>query len=143
MTDSTQYGHADATFQAAGGEPGLQKLAQDFYQIVNTDPKMAELKTMHDEGALAQSADKLYRFLCGWMGGPKRYRERYGPIDIMRAHDHLSISEATAGQWMSAMEQAIAKQGYPKDLRDYLCQQLRVPVDRLLARHQSRAQNTQ
>lgn len=142
MNTTPPYGQGNATFLAAGGEPGLKKLAHDFYQIVATSPETVALKNMHSEG-FDLSADKLYRFLCGWMGGPKRYSERYGPMGILRSHNHLAISRKHGEQWLWAMRQAIAKQDYPNDLSEYLSQQLKIPVERIIASHQSRSHGTQ
>jgi len=142
MVQQPQFGIGDATFQAVGGEDDIKKLVNAFYDIVASDPKTADLNAMHG-GELDASRDKLYRFLCGWMGGPKRYREKYGPIDIQDSHAHLVIKQQDRDQWLWAMEQAISRQSYPPDLAEYLLKQLTVPADRILARHQSRSQSAQ
>ncbi|MGB1580523.1 MAG: globin, partial [Nevskiales bacterium] len=79
------------------------------------------------------SRDKLARFLCGWMGGPRRYAEKYGPINIPGAHSHLGIGPAERDQWLHCMEEALAMQDYPDSLKQYLAEQLAVPAGRILA----------
>ncbi|BFM06163.1 group II truncated hemoglobin [Halioxenophilus aromaticivorans] len=128
------YGQADATFLAVGGEAGVWQLVNDFYDIIGTSDATQALKQMHADD-LTENRDKLARFLCGWMGGPKRYRERYGPINILHSHQHLPISQAHHDQWLWAMQQAIAKQGFPESLARYLMQQLTMPANRILAQH--------
>ncbi|MEO1204557.1 MAG: globin, partial [Pseudomonadota bacterium] len=81
------YGSGDASFQAAGGEAGIVKLVDDFYARMGTDPRFATIYAMHPDDKVV-SRDKLARFLCGWLGGPKLYHEKYGAIGIPRVHAH-------------------------------------------------------
>ena len=99
------YGDGDASFQAAGGEAGLLRLVDDFYDLMETRPYAATIRAMHPPD-LTVARDKLARFLCGWLGGPKRYQERYGSISIPGSHAHLDVdadardgdAEARVGQ---------------------------------------------
>ena len=80
---------------------------------------------------LTVSRDKLARFLCGWMGGPRRYREKYGPITIPGAHAHLGVTAKERDQWLACMAKALAARDYPDSLVDYLLTQLAVPAERI------------
>ena len=60
-------------------------------------------------GDLTVSIDKLARFLCGWMGGPKRYSEKYGGIAIPPAHSHLPVGESEKQAWLDCMREALDK----------------------------------
>ena len=122
------YGQADTTFQAAGGEAGVRRLVDDFYDIMEHDPRYQAIWSWHPEDRAA-SRDKLARFLCGWMGGPRLYQEKYGPISIPGVHRHLRVTDAEVAQWLGCMSQAIARQGYPTALADYLLAQLAVPAE--------------
>lgn len=127
-----RYGYQDATFQAAGGEPGIRRLVDDFYKIMSSDPRFRRIFDWHPEAELA--ADKLARFLCGWMGGPKRYREKYGAINLPGAHGHLPITGVEKNMWLDCMREALELQDYPEDLKQYLMVQLSVPAERVRAR---------
>ena len=70
-----EYGKEDQTFQAAGGIDGIQQLVEDFYAVMSNKHSAAVIRHMHPDD-LAASIDKLARFFCGWMGGPKRYSEK-------------------------------------------------------------------
>jgi len=126
------YGDGDATFQACGGEAGLRKLVEDFYAAMDTLPIAARIRALHPPD-LDVSIDKLARFLCGWTGGPKRYSEKYGPIQIPVAHAHLPVGAAERDAWLACMQHALARQPYPQDLTEYLMEQLFVPADRIRA----------
>ena len=66
------YGQLDATFQAAGGETGIRELVDRFYDLMTSNPDYKALANLHPQFD-EQTRDKLARFLCGWMGGPRRY----------------------------------------------------------------------
>ena len=122
------YGTGDASFQAAGGEPGLRRLVDDFFDRMGSDERFATIHAMHppDEEV---SRDKLARFLCGWLGGPKRYQEKYGAIGIPRVHAHLAIATPERDQWLTCMAEAVAEQSFAEDFKDYLIKQLAVPAE--------------
>ena len=100
---------------------------------MEVEPAAAKVRAMHPAD-LATSRDKLARFLCGWLNGPNRYREKYGPISIPGSHAHLSISERERDAWLLCMERAIAKQPYSDAFRHYLYAQLSVPANRVVNR---------
>jgi hemoglobin len=124
------YGDGDATFQACGGEAGLRRLVESFYAQMASLPEARTILRMHPED-LTTSIDKLARFLCGWTGGPRRFAEKYGSIQIPRAHRHLPIHESERDAWLLCMKHALAEQPYPDDLKQYLIEQLFVPAERI------------
>jgi len=132
MTTIPLYGFSDASFKAAGEEAGIRKLVDDFYQFMDELPQAVIIRAMHKPD-LISSRDKLTLFLCGWMGGPKLYHEKYGGINIPRDHAHLAIGEAERDAWLMCMEKAIAKQNYAPAFADYLLSQLRIPAERIFA----------
>ena len=95
------YGDGDATFRACGGEAGLRRLVERFYAEMDTLPEARRIRRLHPPD-LEVSIDKLARFLCGWTGGPKRYSEKYGPIRIPVAHQHLPVLQTGVIQQMIA-----------------------------------------
>lgn len=127
---SPPYGHEDTSFQAAGGSAGIQRLVDDFYREMDELPEAAAIRRMHPKD-LAVARDKLARFLCGWLGGPKHYDEKYGPIHIPRAHAHFRIGAAERDAWLLCMQTAIALQPFREDFRAYLLRELRVPAQRV------------
>lgn len=128
-SNTREYGDGDTSFQAAGGEAGLRRLVDDFYDIMDTLPQARTIRAMHPAD-LTVSRDKLARFLCGWLGGPLLFREKYGPIHIPKAHSHLPIGEAERDAWLACMELALAKQPYAEDFKAYLLEELFTPAER-------------
>jgi hemoglobin len=128
---SPRFGVKDASFQAAGGVEGIRQLVDDFYRIMDESAEASGIRRLHPSN-LTTSRDKLARFLCGWLGGPRLYSAKYGPISIPEVHAHLNIGEAERDAWLSCMEKAAALQSYSSEFTAYLLAQLRVPAQRVL-----------
>ena len=48
MTPAPTYGIGDASYQAAGGIAGLQRLVADFYRLMDKQPEAADLRPVLD-----------------------------------------------------------------------------------------------
>ena len=123
-----QYGILDASFQAAGRETGIRKLVDDFFDRMGSDQRFRTIWDMHPDDKEI-SRDKLARFLCGWLVGPKLYREKYGSISIPRAHEHLAIATPERDQWLMCMSETVAEQPFDETFKTYLMEQLFVPAE--------------
>lgn len=123
------YGQGDVSFTAAGGFEGIKQLVDAFYDAMETLPQAKNIRDMHNPD-LTESRDKLTRFLTGWLGGPKLFSEKYGPIRIPVAHRHLDIGPAERDAWLACMQIAVNAQPYLQDFRNYLMTQLYVPAER-------------
>ncbi|MCA9710921.1 MAG: group II truncated hemoglobin [Myxococcales bacterium] len=125
------WGEGDASFLAAGGVEGITALVDRFYAHMDALPQARVIRQMHPED-LGPSRDKLARFLCGWLGGPRRYQERYGPIRIPMAHARFPIGEAERDAWLLCMQRALEEQPYDEGFKAYLLRQLAVPAQRIV-----------
>jgi hemoglobin len=127
-SDNRPYGTGDASFQAAGGVAGIRQLVDDFFDRMGSDERFAPIYNMHPDDKEV-SRDKLALFLCGWLGGPKLYNEKYGAIGIPRVHAHLAIATAERDQWLTCMGETVALQPFAADFKTYLMEQLYVPAE--------------
>lgn len=132
-SEQPRYGDGDTSFRAAGGETGIRRLVDDFYELMEQLPETQEIRAMHPAD-LTQSRDKLARFLSGWLGGPRLYHEKYGPIRIPSAHAHLNIGTKQRDAWLSCMHQALEQQPYATRFKVYLIEQLAIPAERCRTR---------
>ena len=128
-TPAAPYGSGDASFRAAGEERGIRQLVDDFYDTMETLDQAVTIRQMHPAD-LTVSRDKLARFLCGWLGGPKLYRQKYGPIKIPQVHSHLDIGPEERDAWLKCMEHALQKQPYAESFKQYMLRELFTPADR-------------
>jgi hemoglobin len=126
--DHRPYGSGDSSFQAAGAEAGIRMLVNNFFDRMQSDERFATIFAMHPQD-IEISRDKLARFLCGWLGGPKLYQEKYGAIGIPRVHAHLAIGSAERDQWLTCMAESVDEQRFAPEFRKYLMEQLYVPAE--------------
>lgn len=129
IENKPQYGVGDASYRAAGGEVGIRKLVDDFYDAMERLPEALKIRKMHPDDSTV-SRDKLTLFLCGWLGGPRFYAQKYGPIRIPQAHSHLEIGRSERDAWLRCMEEALKEQPYAEEFKKYLLEQLYVPAER-------------
>ncbi|WP_305460673.1 group II truncated hemoglobin [Photobacterium leiognathi] len=127
-TQAPVYGLGDSTLQAAGGEQGVKKLVDAFYYYMDTIPVAAKVRAMHNPD-LSESKAKLTTFLIGWMGGPSRYAELYGSINIPGAHSHLDIGLEEKNAWLLCMQKALDDQPYEETFKRYVMVQLSFPAE--------------
>ena len=128
IDDKQRYGIGDASFQAACGEAGIRRLVDTFFNRMSSDTRFATIYAMHPDDNV-MSRDKLARFLCGWLGGPRLYNEKYGGISIPRVHQHLAIATPERDQWLTCMAESVDEQPFDPEFKRYLMEQLYVPAE--------------
>ena len=118
MSDDVQAGSADpaTAYDWIGGEAAVRGLVDRFYDLMDLEPVYAGLRALHPQD-LQGSRDKLHWFLCGWLGGPALYVERFGHPRLRARHLPYAIGIAERDQWMACMQQAMEDQGLPELLR--------------------------
>ena len=103
-------------FDWIGGEPRVRALVDRFYDLMDIEPSYRELRAAH--GSLLDDArDKLFWFLCGWLGGPSYYEDRFGHPRLRMRHMPFAIGILERDQWLACMDQAMVETGVPEDLR--------------------------
>lgn len=128
---SVPFGVGDASFQAAGGEAGLERLVRDFYLIMDEHENAMSVRRLYPEN-LDESRERLTAFFCGWLGGPRRYAEKFGSINIPQFHRRWVVGPTERDTWLQCMAQAVARQHYSADFANYLLMQLQVPAERIV-----------
>jgi hemoglobin len=102
-------------YERLGGEAGVRALVDRFYDLMDLEPAYAGIRALHP-GSLDGSRDKLFWFLCGWLGGPNHYIERFGHPMLRARHLPYAIGIAERDQWMACMMQAMQDQGVDEAL---------------------------
>lgn len=106
-------------YELIGGEDGVRRLVDRFYDLMDTDPEVHGIRAMHPPD-LRTSREKLYLFLTGWMGGPQLYVERFGHPRLRARHLPFPIGEDERDQWLRCMDRALDEQDMPDALRAFL-----------------------
>ena len=97
-------------FERLGGESAVRALVDRFYDLMDLEPAYVDLRALHPH-ALESSRDKLFWYLCGWLGGPNHYIERFGHPMLRARHLPYAIGNAERDQWMACMTQALREGG--------------------------------
>jgi hemoglobin len=129
MLDQIQEPGSEKTtlFELLGGnhhgQENVRLLVEKFYEVMDTDPKAATIRAMH-QADLSEARDKLTMFLTGWTGGPQLYIEKYGHPMLRKRHLPFSIGESDRDQWMYCMIRAMHILGWDEALMKNLATQL-------------------
>ncbi|WP_083440622.1 group II truncated hemoglobin [Aquincola tertiaricarbonis] len=97
---------APTAFTLLGGEPGVRALVDRFYDLMDLEPAYAGLRSLHPT-TTEGSRDKLFWFLCGWLGGPNHFIDRFGHPMLRARHLPFAIGIKERDQWMACMVQAM------------------------------------
>ena len=108
MSESGTQGAS--AFDALGGEQAVRTLVDRFYDLRDLEPAYAGIRRLHPS-SLDGSRDKLFWFLCGWLGGPSHYVDRFGHPRLRARHLPYVIGIAERDQWLACMAQAMNEQG--------------------------------
>lgn len=93
-------------FDWVGGEAAVRTLVDRFYDLMDLEPAYRELRAVHGS-TLDDARDKLFWFLCGWLGGPPHYEQRFGHPRLRARHLPFAIGVRERDQWLACMHQAM------------------------------------
>lgn len=106
----------DTPFEWIGGEEKVKALVDRFYDLMDLDPGYAALRASHGN-TLDNARQRLFWFLCGWLGGPQHYAERFGHPRLRARHLPFKIGIRERDQWLACMDQAMGEVGVDEKLR--------------------------
>ncbi|WKE65704.1 group II truncated hemoglobin [Gallaecimonas kandeliae] len=106
-------------YQMLGGEAAVRRLANRFYDIMETDPVATELLAIHPQ-PLDAIRQKFFEFLSGWLGGPALFEEKYGHPRLRARHLPFTVNQQLRDQWMHCMDKAMAEVVENPQLREAL-----------------------
>jgi hemoglobin len=103
-------------FTLIGGEAVVRALVERFYDLMELESSYAALRASHGAD-LVEARDKLFWFLCGWLGGPQHYTERFGHPRLKARHMPFKIGILERDQWLACMDQAMGDVQLNAELR--------------------------
>lgn len=106
----------DTPFEWIGGEEKVKALVERFYDLMDLEPQYAALRAAHGT-ELARARENLFWFLCGWLGGPQYYTDRFGHPRLRMRHMPFRIGVVERDQWLACMDQAMGEVEIPAELR--------------------------
>jgi len=123
-------------YQLLGGEDGVRRLCEAFYDCMEQLPEAADIRRMHGED-LSGIRQKLFEFLSGWLGGPHLYAQKYGSICMTGPHRPFAIGPKERDQWLLCMDRALEQVGASEEVKAMLKQPLQGIADMIRNRETS------
>jgi hemoglobin len=103
-------------FEWIGGEEKVRAIVDRFYDLMDLEPGYRELREAHGT-ELERARQNLFWFLCGWLGGPQHYTDRFGHPRLRMRHMPFKIGIKERDQWVACMDQAMGEVGIDATLR--------------------------
>lgn len=123
-------------YELLGGEDGVRRLCEAFYDCMEQLPEAADIRRMHGED-LSGIRLKLFEFLSGWLGGPHLYAQKYGSICMTGPHRPFAIGPKERDQWLLCMDRALEQVGASEEVKAMLKQPLQAIADMIRNRETS------
>lgn len=117
-------------YELLGGEDGVRRLVDRFYDRMDSDVAVADIRHLH-ASSLRASREKLFLFLSGWLGGPDLYVQQYGHPRLRARHLPFPIGISERDQWIACMRHALDDPSVPEDLRPRLLQAFQATADHM------------
>lgn len=107
-------------YEQLGGDEGVRRLVDRFYDAMDTRPDAATIRAIHPDD-LDESRRKLHLFLVMWTGGPRTYMEERGHPMMRARHLPFAVDDDARDAWLACMHEAldatVADEGLRGDLR--------------------------
>ena len=111
------WGDAATPYDEIGGDERVRELAETFYDVIEeTSPLLREMLPANT----ANTRQKFYMYLSGWLGGPPLYEEKWGHPRLRMRHFPFPIDDAAVAEWMRCMRTALDRIHIDGDLRSFL-----------------------
>jgi hemoglobin len=117
-------------FELLGGDAGVRRLVDRFYDLVDSAPEARTIRALHAT-SLKASRDKLHLYLTTWTGGPPIYTERYGHPRLRMRHFPFRIGARERDEWLWCMDRALNEHDMPDELREQLRERLHGLADHM------------
>jgi len=106
-------------FERLGGEEVIKRIANRFYDVLESDPAVAQIRAMHAPD-LSVMRSKLADWMTGALGGPPRYAERQDKGCMVSVHKAFPIGEQDVEQWMYCLRKAWEGENVDPAIREML-----------------------
>lgn len=117
-------------YDGLGGEEGVRRLVDRFYDLMDSAPEAVHVRALH-AASLKRSREKLFMYLSGWTGGPPLYEAQYGHPRLRARHLPFAIGARERDEWLWCMEKAMSEQEIAPELRDFLWSRIRQLADHM------------
>ncbi|MBL8982974.1 MAG: group II truncated hemoglobin [Gemmatimonadetes bacterium] len=121
---------APTPYESIGGEAGVRRLVDRFYDLMDTAPEAVHVRALH-AASLKASREKLFLYLSYWTGGPQTYVERNGHPMLRARHLPFRIASREKDEWLWCMDRALDEHDMPASTREALRERLHPLADHM------------
>jgi hemoglobin len=118
-------------YDALGGEAGIHRLVNRFYELMDELPEAYAVRQLHPE-SLTGSAESLFEYLSGWFGGPSLYIAKKGHPRLRMRHAPYKVDLRMRDEWMLCMTQSLTEQVADLSLRESLIERFAQMADHMI-----------
>jgi hemoglobin len=129
MTVSDVEAPATTLYDRIGGEEGIRRFTRRFYAIMESEPEARACRDIHPK-SLAESEQKLFEYLSGWLGGPQLFVERHGAPMLRARHMEAPIGQKETRGWLLCFRWSLVDTVADAEVRAAV-----LPQIEMLARH--------
>lgn len=116
-----------------GGDEGVRRLVEAFYDIVESAAAAAPLNDLHaGRFGMGHIRNAQFEFLCGFFGGPRYYVERMGHSNLRTIHEHLTFGRSHSEIWLECMERALDETVAAAPLKQKIISSFRIAANVLV-----------
>lgn len=120
-----------SVYDAVGGQPFFDALADRFYDRVRVDAVLRPLYPA-DDAAFDESERWLALFLGQYWGGPTTYSEQRGHPRLRMRHNGFLVGRRERDAWLAGMTAAVDDVELPAELRDRFVGYFTMAADHLV-----------
>jgi hemoglobin len=113
-----------------GGDTGIRRLVDRFYDLVDSAPEAATIRKLH-AASLKASRDKLHLYLSYWTGGPTTYVAQNGHPRLRARHLPFAIASRERDEWLWCMDRALDENDMPESTREQIREKLHALADHM------------
>lgn len=125
-----QLSKQESLYEQIGGEAGVRKFVDLFYDFMDTLPEARSVRSMH-AADLSDSRTKLFEYYSGWFGGPPLFVDKYGHPRLRARHKHVSIGVADRDAWRACLYKALAEMKVSSALETALLEKIEPMADHM------------
>lgn len=109
-----KHKHQHTLYERFGGEKTLKKLVTSFYAKVAKDPVLIPIFPKD----LTETAEKQFKFLSQFFGGPDLYTREYGHPMMRARHLAHEITPTRARAWLANMRQTLDELDIDEEVKE-------------------------
>src|SRR5688572_3287190 len=117
-------------YEQIGGDAGVRRLVERFYDLVDTAAEAATIRKLH-ASSLKASREKLSLYLTMWTAGPLVYVDLLVHPGLRARHLPFRIGTRERDEWLWCMDRSVDEGDMPAEVRELVLGKLHALADHM------------